>query len=120
MRSIKQLTIDLVKKPPVLFPLVGAFHIFWLLISVWIFRHQPFPGLPWLEVVWMIGYTVFWLAACDLRKWGAIGYILLTLVNISIFLGVVQGKHWHEYNADLLFIDALFSFFLLFYFKRFQ
>jgi hypothetical protein len=120
MRSLKELVTDLVKKPPMLFPLVGLFHILWLLWTFWTCHDEPFPDLIWLELAWAIGYTAFWLAACDMRKWGAIGYILLTLLNVSLYMAVRNGQISRDYLSNMFLLDGLFSVFLLYYFKRFR
>lgn len=120
MRNFKVLLSDLMRKPPMLFPLVGLFHILWLLYTLWDDRHEPFPDVAWLQVLWMTGYVTFWLAACDLRKWGAMGYILLTLVDSSLYVGAMYHKVPPVYISNLCLIDGLFSFFLLFYYKRFN
>jgi len=120
MRSFKEFSIDIVKKPPVSFPVIGLFHLLWLLYTVWSDRHEPFPDLVWLEVVWMAGYTFFWVAACDLRKWGAMGYIFLTLINACVYLAARNGRVSRDYVSDMFLLDGLFSVFLVFYYKRFS
>ncbi len=120
MRSPKQLTIDIIKKPPVSFPVIGLFHVLWFFYIIWSDRHEPFPDVVWLEALWMLGYTAFWIAACDLRKWGATGYIALTLLNASLYLAIRNGKLSRDYMSDMFLIDGLFSVFLVFYFKRFK
>src|ERR1035437_7523279 len=111
---------DMIKKPPVLFPLVGLFHILWLLWIIWDDRHLPFPGIEWLQVLWMAGFAFFWIAACDLRKWGALGYIVLTLLNAVLFLFVKNVNDRDLYMSPVFLIGGLFSFFLIFYYKRFR
>jgi hypothetical protein len=120
VRSFKEFVIDIVKKPPLLFPLVGLFHIVWTVGIIWDDRHVPFPGIAWLELLWMIGYTGFWIAACDLRKWGASGYILLTLLNTGLYLAIRNGKMPIDYMSNMFLLDGLFSVFLVFYYKRFK
>lgn len=120
MRNFKELITDMIKKPPVLFPLVGLFHVLWLLLSIWSFHAEPFPSLPWLQVLWQVGYAFFWLAASDLRKWGALGYIVLTLINATIYFAVINSKAPREYMSGMFLLDGLFSVFLLFYYKRFR
>ena len=120
MRSFKEFSIDIIKKPPVSFPVIGLFHVLWFFYIVWSDRHEPFPDPVWLEALWMLGYTTCWIAACDLRKWGAMGYILLTLLNASLYLAIRNGKMSRDYMSDMFLIDGLFSIFLVFYFKRFK
>jgi len=103
-----------------LFPLVGLFHILWLAWTIWDDRYEPFPDIAWLQVLWLAGYTLFWLAACDFRKWGARGYIALTMIDLSIYLLVKNHKLHVEYISNLCLIDVLFSFFLFYYYKQFK
>ena len=117
MRSFKQFTVDIVKKPPLSFPLIGLFHLLLLLWTVWDDRKEPFD-IVWLEVAWLVGYTFFWIAACDLRKWGAMGYFLLTLLNISLYLATRNHKIPQGYFSNMFLLDGLFSIFLLFSYKK--
>jgi hypothetical protein len=68
----------------------------------------------------MIGYTFFWLVACDFKKWGALGYILLTLVNTCLYLAIRNGKVGIGYMSNMFLMDDLLSIFLLIYYKRFN
>jgi len=119
LRSIKELTTDLIKKPPMLFPLVGLFHVLWLLRTVYSMSHAPM-GLEWLQVVWIGAFTVFWLGICDMRKWAAFCYIAITIVDFALFFSLKQNYQKDLYTSSILFIDGIFSFFVLFYFKRFE
>ncbi len=119
MRSFKEFIIDVTTKPIILFPLVGLFHILWLLWIVWTDRQVPVNNIEWLQVLWMVGYTTFWIAASDFRKWGALGYIGLTLVNATLFLAVKNINNRELYMSNIFLLDGLFSFFLLFFYKRF-
>jgi hypothetical protein len=67
-----------------IFPLIDLFHVLWLVRAVWTASRGPVL-IEWLQVGWMVAYTVFWLAMCDLRKWGALGYMLLTALNLALF-----------------------------------
>ena len=120
MRSFKELTVDLVRKPPMLFPLVALFHILMLLYIIWDDHEVPFSFLLWVQVFWMAAYTLFWLAACDLRKWGALGYFALTLISAAVYFAARNNKIDHYYVSNIFLIDGLFSFFLLFYYKKFR
>ncbi len=120
MRDLKAFFTDITRKPPVLFPLVGLFHIFWLLLTIWSDKDIPFPGIVWLEVLWMVGYTTFWIAACDMRKWGATGYILLTVVNAGIYLAARNGYVDKDYLSNMFLLDGVLSIFLLVYYRSFR
>lgn len=120
MRNFKTLITDLARKPPILFPLVGLFHVLWLLWLLWSDRNEPFPDIVWLGVLWIAAFTICWLAACDLRRWGAIGYFVLTLLDMSLYFASVNGKHTGDYLSNITLINGLLSIFLLFYYKRFR
>lgn len=119
-RSLKQFVIDVARKPPLLFPLVAIGHIFWLLLTIKGDIHEPLSSIVWLDVLWLLGYTTFWLAACDLRRWGAHGYIFLTLLNLTIWMATKSGKIPQGYQSNMFLIDDLFSVFIMFYYKRFR
>ncbi len=103
-----------------MFPLVGLFHVLWLLWTVWDDRLVPFPGIEWLQVLWMFVYTLFWIAACDMRKWGALGYIALTLINLSFNFAVKNNKVSILYMSNMFLLDGIFSLFLIYYYKIFR
>lgn len=119
MRNIKQLATDLVRKPPMIFPLIGLFHVLWLVRTTWSASQEPF-GIMWVQVAWLAGYTTFWIAMCDLRKWGAWGYILLTALDIALFFTVSGRDARNFYTSDIIFGDVLFCLFVLLYFRRFK
>jgi len=118
MRTLKQFVVDVTKKPPIVMPFVAAAHVLWLL---WTLSNLRLPiGIGWLQAVWMVAYAVCWIAACDLRKWGAIGYILLAVTNCALFLLVKNAYNRDMFMSSLFLLDVLFSFYLLFFFKRFN
>jgi hypothetical protein len=119
-RTFKQYLSDITRKPLILFPLVALAHILWLLWIVWGNRHVPIYDIEWLQAAWMLGYTIFWIGACDYRKWGALGYIVLTLLNMILFVAVKNINLRELYMSPIFLLDDLFSFFLLFFFKRFD
>ncbi len=119
MRNFKEFSIDIVRKPPMLFPLVGLFHVLWLVWTIWDDRKEPLD-IAWLEVVWLAGYTFFWIMACDLRKWGAMGYFALTLLNACLYFAASNHKINRDYFSNMFLFDGLFSIFLLFYYKSFR
>lgn len=120
MRTFKGFVSDIVSKPLIIFPLVGLAHVVWLGWTVWDTRHVPLNDLEWLQALWMLGYTVFWIAACDYRKWGALGYMGLTLLNACLFLFMKKINARELYMSPIFLLDDIFSFFLLFFYKRFR
>lgn len=118
MRNIKTFIQDAVKKPPLLFPLVALFHFFALIFALWNVHSSPFGTLEWLQPLWILAYTICWVFICDMRKWAAIGYILLTSVDIILY--VSRSSNIAASQLTMLFpTDVLFCFFVLFYYRRF-
>lgn len=99
-------------------PYVGIAHLLWLVWTIVQCARLPF-GVEWLQLVWMAGYAVTWIAACDLKKWGAMAYMGLTITNAIIFLAVKDIYLRDVYMSSIFLIDGIFSFYLLFFFKRF-
>ena len=119
MRSLKTFIADVTKKPPLLFPLVALFHIVLLVYTIWAERNVPLFAIEWLQPLWMLAYTAFWLYVCDMRRWAAIGYLVTTSLNLALLLAL-KGEQRELITNALFPIDVLFSFFVLFFYKRFQ
>ena len=108
------------QKPPVLFPWVALFHVVMLCYSIWNFSSEPFPSIGWMQPFIMLLYTVSWIFACDLKRWAALVYIALTTLNLVLRF-MLTSQHDLAVYTDVLFpIDILFTFFVMFYFKRFD
>ena len=120
MRNSKLFIRDILKKMPVVFPLVAGFHVLWLCITLTDFKTSGLSSEFMIRASWMILFTIFWIAACDRRKWGAMGYLTLTLIDISLFIFLKTPYQRLTYLSSLYLLDAIFSFFLLFYFKQFE
>lgn len=120
MRSFSSFLKDVTRKPPHMMPFVALAHVLWLLWTIWGLRYISVASIEWVQALWLIGYTVTWIAACDLRKWGALGYMLLTLLNVCLFLLLKNINDRELYMSNLFILDGLFSFFLLFFYKRFR
>ena len=118
MRNLGEYLRDVVRKPPMVLPMVGLFHLFAVVWTIWSDRKVPFPDVVWLQVFWLVAYTAFWLWACGLKKIGAAGYIALTLLDLIIFLGAKNQVISENYISFIFPVDVLFSMALLYYFKR--
>jgi len=68
----------------------------------------------------MLGYTVFWIATCDHRRWGAWGYIALTMLNGILFLTIKNVTDRELYMSPLFLFDDMFCVLLLVFYKRFR
>jgi hypothetical protein len=120
MRNIKTLITDIVRKPPLLMPFVAGAHLLGLFWVVWGLRAVPIGNIEWLQAVWMLAYAICWLAACDLRQWGATGYILLSVINVVLYVFIKNPNNRDLYVSNLFILDVLFSLFLLYSSKKFE
>jgi hypothetical protein len=109
----------IIKKPPVLFPLVALFHIGFLLYSIYDYSSEPM-GKIWVQPLWLLCFTASWLFVCDMKKWAAVAYIVLTALNLVLRF-VLKSPMDIVYFTDALFpADVLFSFFIFFYLRQFE
>ena len=101
------------------FPYIGIFHILWLLWIVWGLRSGPLGKPELVSLGEIAAFTVAWLAVCNLKKWGAFCYLMLTLADVACYLLLHTPYDRALYVSAIFPIDAIFCFFILFYFKRF-
>ena len=120
MPDIKGFLKDIIQKPPVLFPLVALAHVVWLLRVIWDLANFPLSRVEWINTVWMLAYTTCWLGSSSLRRWGGIGYILLTIVNIVLSYSLQTMSERTMWVSSIFPFDIVFSFFILVYYKRFR
>lgn len=117
--DIKANIKDFFTKPPVVFPLVALFHLLLLILSVVSLISAPATATE-IGAAWMLAYTLFWLAASTMRKWGAIGYILVTVADILTWYAVKDPHLRDFYNSSLFLISIVFSLFIVIYYRRFR
>ncbi len=120
MRSFRTFIEDVIRKPPVIFPWVALFHVVMLGYVTWLFHADPLFSAGWLQPLWLLGYTVCWIFICDLRRWAAYGYLLLTSANLLLYAVCKDLVAREIYTSSLLLIDVGFCFFILFFFRRFK
>lgn len=108
------------QKPPIVFPLVALFHVGVLLYLLYDAIADPVYGAVMMQPVLMLLYTVAWLFVCDMKKWAALVYIGLTTMNLLLRFTLVDPSMLNNYTDVLFPADVLFTFFVMFYFKRFQ
>ncbi|MEZ5016916.1 MAG: hypothetical protein R2800_07675 [Flavipsychrobacter sp.] len=107
------------QKPPVLFPFVLVFHVLMLAFSTYTFSSEPFPSAGWIQPLWMLLYTISWLFVCDLKRWAAFVYLGLTTLNLMLRFVWADDNSLALYIDTLFPIDVLFTFFVMFYYKKF-
>jgi hypothetical protein len=109
---------------PIFFPLIGLFLLGLSLFECWNYlADDSVFALYRFRPVVMLLYFVFWAAACMGRKWGALAFIVLTILNVAFYLfgpDILLKRAF----GDLLFVpipvNLVFSFLLLFYFRKFK
>ena len=122
-RDIGVFVRDIMRKPPAPFPYIAAFHVLLVLFVVIFWWGAPFT-FYYIELFWAVGFAFFWLYICDLKRWAAYGYLGLTVANIILYSvslskeGFAQEAFQRTYVSALLIPALLFSFFILFFFRR--
>ncbi len=112
------------RRPAVFFPLIALFHL-GLTISEGLnyIGNDEVYRTYWLIPVVLLLYTVFWSGATLYKKWGAIGYVILTVANVSLHFFGPPGI-FKQALGDILFlpvpVNLVFSFLLLFYFRKME
>jgi hypothetical protein len=113
------------KAMPIIFPLITFFLIGQGIFEAFNYWGEE-VGNNWYHgraIVWFL-YALFWIAVCFRQKWGAFAFIVLTILNVALHLFVPDHFMFKRALGDLLFIplpiNILFSFLILFYFRRLQ
>ena len=110
----------IISKPPTVFPWVALFHLLMLAFSIYVFSDSPFPSLDWIGTLWVLLMTICWIFICDMKRWAALTYIFLVIINIVLRFALESPTDLATYTHVFFPIDVLFCFFVLFYFKRFD
>jgi ABC-type Na+ efflux pump permease subunit len=120
-RDIGVFLRDIIKKAPKPFPYIAIFHVLWGILVLLINWGDPIDIFI-VDILWIVAFSVCWFYLCDLRKWAAIGYLLLTIINIVIFVYCQTNELPQRdiYVSTLLLPALVFSFLVLFFFKRFN
>jgi len=109
---------------PLVFPLIALFHIVLTVSEAFNYFGDTSVYLLYsLRPVVLLLYTVFWIGCCYLKQWAALGYLFLTMANLSLYY-FCPDCILKDAIGDLLFIpipvNILFCFLILFYYKRMQ
>lgn len=106
------------QKPPVAFPWIAVGHIAFLLYLVYDAKVDPIGGLILVQPLYMLLYTIAWLFVCDMKKWAGYTYVGLTTLNLVLRMALTSEMD-KVYFTDVIFpADILFTFFVLFYYKK--
>lgn len=118
MTTLKKFWNTYVAEPPILFPMISLGHLLFLLWCIKDFIVEPHGPVQYVNVLWMLAYTTFWLGANAMKKWAAIGYIITTIINIMVYFAIDDILTKNGYVSSIFLIDAVLSFGLLWYFKQ--
>lgn len=110
----------IITKPPVLFPLVALFHLLMLIYSIWNFYGFPLFSIYWISTLWVLVYTVTWLFVCDLKRWAMSVYTGLSALSVVLQYFISNKSDLQLYTPSFYVIYLLFTFFILFYYKKFS
>jgi hypothetical protein len=112
---------------PVMFPMIGLFLLFMTVMEALNYLGDSgYPAMYLLRPVILFLYFIFWAGACCARKWAALAFLCLTIINVAFYLFGPKGPDAYLQHAigDILFlydrvsVNMIFSFLLLFYFRR--
>jgi hypothetical protein len=111
-----------IRQLPVLFPMVWGFHFVMLCITLFGFAADGVldTAIAGGTVMEWLAYTLLWTFICLQNRWAAIGYIILTAINLLLYFVGPKDSVWHMISDALLPFDILMCVFLLFYYKRFH
>lgn len=107
-------------KPPQLFPLAALFHIAMLLLSVYNYHDEPFPSIMWVQPLYLLCFTIAWIFICDMKRWAAYAYTILTIINLILRLSLKDTSYINAFTDALFPADVLFTFFVILHFKKFE
>lgn len=118
-------------KPPVIFPLVACFLVFLSIneASLSLFANDV-DTIYKLRPILMIAMTIFWIGATFFQRWGALGFVLLTVFSVAayffsdslemknLFGNILMLKIPLEDRSIPIPLSAIFSFVALFFYGR--
>jgi hypothetical protein len=119
-------------KPPVIFPLVACFLLFLTLSEVYLtLFSSDVAGFYKLRPIIMIAMTVFWIGATLFKKWGALGFVVLTVMSLAAYFYIDSIELKTIFGNILMLqlpvdnsrtvpipLSAIFSFIALFFYGR--
>jgi hypothetical protein len=110
----------IIRRQPVLFPIAALFLVLMTVIAAVTLYPTPLFQRDWLRPLSMLLFTITWLFVCDLRKWAATGFILLTMLALGLQYFSLPDSPGRIFASGLFPLDMILSIFILVYFKRFR
>ncbi len=111
------------KRPPIVFPILALFLAFLTVYEMvnWWGDWGEVHNIYMLRPLLMLGFTTFWCVATLLKKWGAVAFIVLTVLSFSLAL-FGKDNMWHRSLHDVMFpgvpLHAFMCVLLLVFFKK--
>ena len=106
------------KEPPVIFPMAAIFHLY-LLVSGFIDLGDTI-GINWPSMLWYITAFLLSIFCLLLKRRAAIAYIMLAIAGLLLQYALPVSIFWKNVGSTLFPFDILYTFFLLFFYKRFR
>lgn len=111
------------KSAPIIFPLLALFLMVLTIYEISLFWFGgSVPAIYLWRPVIMLAYSATWVGASYLKKWGAIGFVIVSLTVMLI--GYLGDESLKNSLGDLLFrpipINLLMSMLIFLFFKRFK
>ncbi len=120
MMQTKQWIDRLWHEPPVFLPLLALFHAFLLSLALVNFSKNGGDAQIQHEVAWCLAGLVLSVGVWLLKRWAAIGYLLLAAGGIVLMLCFQQGSFWYESGVTLFPVNALLMLLIFIFYKRFR
>jgi hypothetical protein len=118
----KNLIVRYFTQMPIFFPLIGLFMLGLALSECWSYAtDHDYGAIYWFRPVLFFIYFLIWVPICYAKKWAGFTFLILSILGMSfdMFGPDIMLKHA---IGDVLIkpipINILFSFLLLFYFRR--
>lgn len=107
---------------PIFFPLIGLFLLGIAANEFWNYASDDnFSPIYWWRPILFLVYFLFWIPICFAKKWGALGFLILTILGMSFFLfspNIPVKRAIGDVLVMPIPANVLFSFLVLFYYRR--
>jgi len=107
---------------PILFPLIGLFLLTMAGLEFWNYgTDSGYMLIYWLRPILFAVYALLWVPVCFARKWAALSFLIVSILGMAYFLFGPDNNLKHAIGDVLILpipANVLFSFLLLFYYRR--
>ena len=129
---MKQFINNFFSRPPVIFPLVACFLLFMAVNEIQLFLTNGDTDFIYkIRPAILILMTIFWIGATLFKKWGALGFLLLTALTVALFYFGPGMEYKRLLDILMLYIpyegrllpvpvSIVFAFAILFYYRRME